>query len=101
MTPDEFQDRRALDVKFTGGLAWTAGAKWATQALTWASVLAVARLVSKEDYGIGDMAGMFVNITNVLAEFGIGTAVLHMPELDRKTLGQLHMFSMLLCSGFF
>ncbi|HEY1755182.1 MAG TPA: lipopolysaccharide biosynthesis protein [Bryobacteraceae bacterium] len=101
MTSDEFQDRRALDVKFTGGLAWTAGAKWTTQALTWASVLAVARLLSKEDYGIGDMAGMFVNITNVLAEFGIGTAVLHMPGLDRKTLGQLHMFSMLLCTGFF
>jgi teichuronic acid exporter len=101
MTPDKLQDQRNLDAKFAGGLAWTAGAKWATQLLTWASVLAVARLLSVSDVGIGEIAGMFVGITNVLAEFGIGTAVLHMPELDRRTLGQLHLFSMLLCTGIF
>jgi teichuronic acid exporter len=101
MTPDKLQDQRNLDAKFAGGLAWTAGAKWATQLLTWASVLAVARLLSQADVGIGEIAGMFVGITNVLAEFGIGTAVLHMPELDRRTLGQLHLFSMLLCTGIF
>jgi PST family polysaccharide transporter len=101
MTPDKLQDQRNLDAKFAGGLAWTAGAKWATQLLTWASVLAVARLLSQADVGIGEIAGMFVGITNVLAEFGIGTAVLHMPELDRKALGQLHLFSMLLCTAIF
>src|SRR5580704_1021057 len=101
MTPDKLQDRRNLDARFAGGLAWTAGAKWATQMLTWASVLAVARLLSPSDYGVGEIAGMFFGITNVLAEFGIGTAVLHMPELDRKTLGQLHLFSLLLCTGIF
>ena len=69
--------------------------------LTWASVLAVARLLSPSDYGVGEIAGMFFGITNVLAEFGIGTAVLHMPELDRRTLGQLHLFSLLLCTGIF
>jgi len=92
---------RNLDTAFVGGLAWTAGAKWVTQALTWASVFVVAHLLSTADYGIGEIAGMFFAITNVLAEFGIGTAVLHMPELDRKALGQLHLFSLLLCTGIF
>ena len=101
MTPEKLQDQRNLDARFAGGLAWTAGAKWATQVLTWASVLAVARLLSPSDYGVGEIAGMFVGITNVLAEFGVGTAVLHMPELDRRTLGQLHLFSLLLCTGIF
>ncbi len=99
MTPDQTQDRRSLDARFAGGLAWTAGAKWATQFLTWASVLIVARLLSPSDYGVGEVAGIFLGITNVLAEFGVGTAVLHMPDLDRKTLGQLHLFSLLLCAG--
>src|ERR1019366_10013922 len=101
MTPDKLEDRRSLDTKFAGGLAWTAGAKWATQILTWASVLAVARLLSPADFGVGAIAGIFLGLTNVLAEFGIGTAVLHMPELDRRTLGQLHLFSLFLCAGIF
>lgn len=99
--PDALQEQRQLDVKFAGGLAWTAGAKWATQVLTWGSVVVVARLLSQADVGVGEIAGMFYVITNVLAEFGVGTAVLHMPELDRKTLGQLNLFSMLLCTGIF
>jgi len=101
MTQDKLSDHRNLDTAFAGGLAWTAGAKWATQILTWASVVMVARLLSPGDYGVGEIAGMFLGITNVLAEFGIGTAVLHMPELDRRTLGQLHLFSVLLCTGIF
>ncbi len=94
-------DHRKLDSAFASGLAWTASAKWATQILTWASVIAVARLLTPTDFGIGEMAGAFTVITNVMAEFGVGTAVLHMPELSRKTLSQLHMFSCLLCSGAF
>ncbi len=99
--PNKALDQRNLDTAFAGGLAWTAGAKWATQLITWASVFVVARLLSPTDYGIGEIAGMFFGLTNVLAEFGIGTAVLHMPELDRKALGQLHLFSLLLCTGIF
>ena len=100
MTPDN-QDHRHLDVKFAGGLAWTAGAKWATQILTWASLLAVARLLSPADYGVGEMAGTLTGVSNVMAEFGIGTAVLHMPELSRKALAQLNAFSCLVGGGVF
>lgn len=99
--PDTNRSRASLDAKFAGGLAWTAGAKWATQFLTWGSTIAIAHILFPADVGIAEIAGIFFSITNVLAEFGIGTAVLHMPELDRKTLGELHLFSMLLCSGIF
>jgi teichuronic acid exporter len=101
VSPDRHEEQRKLDVRFAGGLAWTAGAKWATQFLTWGSTVAIARILFPADVGIAEIAGIFNNITNVLAEFGIGTAVLHMPELDRRTLGQLHLFSMFLCTGIF
>jgi O-antigen/teichoic acid export membrane protein len=65
------------------------------------SIFIVARLLSPTDFGIGEMAGAFTVITNVMAEFGVGTAVLHMPELTRKTLAQLHLFSCLLCAVIF
>jgi PST family polysaccharide transporter len=101
MTPDKFQEQRKMDARFAGGLAWTAGVKWTTQIFTWMSVAAVARLLLPADVGLAGLAGVFLGITNVMAEFGIGTAVLHMPELDRRTLGQLHSFSLLLCTGVF
>jgi len=99
MTQDKLNDQRRLDASFAGGLAWTAGAKSATQIFSWISVLVIARILAPGDYGIGEIAGIFVALTNVLAEFGLGTAVLHMPELERRTLGQLHLFSMFLSSG--
>src|SRR5580698_1161496 len=95
------QDQRSLDSQFARGLAWTASSKWATQFFIWTSLLATAHLLSPADLGIGGMAGIYFNLTNMLAEFGVGTAVLHMPELDRGALGQLHAFSILLCSGIF
>ena len=101
MTPDKLQDQRNLDARFAGGLAWTVGAKWATQVITWTSLLAVTRLLSTSDYGVGEMAGTLTVVSNVMAEFGVGTAVLHMPELSRKALAQLHLFSCLLCTGVF
>jgi O-antigen/teichoic acid export membrane protein len=92
---------RKLDRVFAGGVAWSAGAKAVTQLLTWASVLVAARLLSPADFGLTAMAGVFLNVTNVMAEFGIGTAVLQMQELEPEVVAQLHSFSCLLCAAIF
>ena len=98
-TADE--QRRELDIRVLRGLSWTAGAKWATQLITWGSLLFLVRILTPADYGIGAMAGTLAIVSNVMAEFGVGTAVLHMPELSRRTLAQLHLYSCLLCTGVF
>ncbi|MCU1330432.1 MAG: lipopolysaccharide biosynthesis protein [Bryobacterales bacterium] len=82
-------------------MAWTAGAKWVTQLASWASLIYVARTLSQADYGIGEMAGYFFAITNTMAEFGVGTSVLHMTELDDSKVHQLHGFSLLLCCAIY
>jgi PST family polysaccharide transporter len=90
------QSPRTLDRQFVGGLAWTASSKWLTQGLTWVSVLIVARLLSPADFGMVELAGVAVIIGNVLAEFGIGSAVVQMRELDRNALAQLNLVSVTL-----
>src|SRR5437016_7912815 len=87
-----------LDHAIVHGLAWTAGAKWMTQLITWASVLASARLLSPSDFGLVEMAAYFTSVTNLLAEFGIGAAVLQMPELDRRVVAQLNTISVVFCT---
>ena len=70
----------------------------ATQLLSWGSLFIVARLLTTADFGISEMASYFAILTSVLAEFGVGTAVLQMQELERKTLVQLNTFSCLLAT---
>src|SRR5690348_10614454 len=90
-----------LDRAFVGGLAWTAGAKWVTQFVTWASVLISARLLSPADFGVMEMAGFVFIVTNVLAEFGVGTAVVQMRELTRHELSQLNTVALIFNSAAF
>lgn len=84
-----------LDRAFAGGLAWTAGAKWVTQMVSWVALLFSARLLSPTVFGAVEMASFVTVLTNILAEFGIGSSVLQMRELDRRTLGQLNSVSLL------
>lgn len=72
------------------GLAWTTGAKLATQILTWGSVFFAARMLTPADFGMIEMVGLTSTVAQVLAEFGLGGAVLQMRELDRVRLRQIH-----------
>ena len=94
----QMSEHGKLDRAFAGGLAWTAGAKAMTQLFSWVSILVIARLLSPAEFGIMDMAGFFVGLTNILAEFGVGTAVLQMHELDRTALRQLNAASVAMCA---
>lgn len=93
MSSEQPESAGRLDRTFMGGLAWTAGSKWLTQGLTWLSVLIVARLLSPSDFGLVEMAGVFIVIANVLAEFGIGSAVVQIRGLGEEVLAQLNSLS--------
>lgn len=84
-----------LDKEFVGGIAWTAAAKWISQLVSWPSVIIAARFLSPSDFGTVDMAGFYFTLTNVLAEFGVGTAVLQMRELDSKAIAQMNTVSLM------
>src|SRR5579864_6830441 len=88
-------ERRKLDRAFVGGVAWTAGAKWLSQLLSWPAVVICARLLSPADFGIVEMAGFYFIVTNVVAEFGVGMAVLQMQELDTVIVAQLNTVALM------
>jgi PST family polysaccharide transporter len=88
-------DTRKLDRAFIGGVGWTAGAKWLSQLISWPSMLIMANLLSPSDFGLVEMAGFYITVTNVMAEFGIGMAVLQMRELDRRVTAQLNTLAVL------
>jgi O-antigen/teichoic acid export membrane protein len=95
------QEKRNLDRTFVGGLGWTVGAKWATQLCTWASIMIVARILSPADFGTVDMAGYYVGLTSIIAEFGVGAAVLQMRELEGRALAEMNTVALLFSASVF
>ena len=84
-----------LDRSFARGLAWTSGARWASQLVSWLSTFLVARLLVPADYGLVGMATVFLGLVRLLSEFGLGTAVVTLRDLDRRQIAQLNGLAVL------
>jgi O-antigen/teichoic acid export membrane protein len=67
---------QSLDRSLVSGIAWTGGTKWATQILSWAATLVVARILSPADYGLMGMATVYLGLVLLINEFGLTTAIL-------------------------
>ncbi|GAC1648830.1 MAG: lipopolysaccharide biosynthesis protein [Gemmatimonadaceae bacterium] len=97
--PDQ---QRALDRSLLVGVAWTAGAKWLTQALSWASTLLVARLLSPADYGLFGMAMVYIGFVAPIYDLGLGAAIVqrHGVTEDPEQIARLGGLSLLYGAGF-
>jgi PST family polysaccharide transporter len=80
---------RELDHSLLRGVAWTGGIKWASQLLTWASTLVVARFVRPADYGIVGMAVLYLGLIGLVGEFGLGAAIITMHDMPEEQIAQL------------
>ena len=89
-------DRAALDRSLIRGIAWTGAIKWLTQIVAWVSTLAVARLLSPDDYGLVGMAAVYLGLLTMLSEAGLGTTIIAMRELRGSRLAQMHTLSVLI-----
>jgi PST family polysaccharide transporter len=83
------------------GIAWTGGAKWISQIVTWASTILVARILSPDDYGLVGMAAVFMGLVTLLSEFGLGSALVTLRSLDDRQVSQLNTLSVLVGVGAF
>jgi PST family polysaccharide transporter len=80
---------------------WTGAAKWGTQALSWASTIIVARLLSPADFGLVSMATVYLGLLTLVSEFGVGTAVVSLRDLDENQVAQLNTLAILVGIGSF
>lgn len=88
--------RGALDRSLLRGIAWTGGVRWASQLLTWASTLVVARALVPGDYGIVGMATVFTGLVTLVSEFGLGASMVMLRDLDARQARQINTLSILL-----
>ena len=91
---------RELDQSLLRGIAWTGATRWATQLLSWASTLVVARLLSPTDYGLVGMALVYLGFVQLVNEFGLGAAIVTRRDLNEDQIARLGGFALLLGCGF-
>ncbi len=87
---------RGLDSHLVGSIAWTAGIKWASQILAWASMLVLARLLTPYDFGLVGMAEVYLGLVGLISEFGLGTAIITMRDLSDEQVSELNSASLFL-----
>jgi O-antigen/teichoic acid export membrane protein len=81
---------RALDRRLIHGVTWTGAVKGVTLLLSWLSTIAVARILSPADYGLVAMATVYIGLTTMVTDFGLGSAIVALRDLDDNLKAQLH-----------
>jgi teichuronic acid exporter len=76
---------------------WSAGAKLASQSLSWVITIVVIRLLRPEDYGLMAMATIFVGLLTLFNELGLGAAIIQRPSIDDTLIRQA--FGLILLSN--
>jgi len=87
--------------KVLSGLYWTGAARLLGQIWSWAITIVVIRLLTPADYGLLAMATVFVEFFGMMAQFGVGTALVQAAEIDERKLRQMFGFAIVVNVGLF
>lgn len=69
-------------------IRWTASARMLSQFFTWVITLIVIRLLTPADYGLLAMATIFLSLLVMVADVGMGPALVQRQELGERELRQ-------------
>jgi len=61
----------APDRSLVHGVAWLGGLKWIVQLVTWTITIAVARMLTPQDYGLVSMAVVLLGFAIALARYSV------------------------------
>ncbi|PYM98888.1 MAG: hypothetical protein DME07_21615 [Candidatus Rokuibacteriota bacterium] len=67
-------------------LSWLVWSRGAIQLLSLLSTLVVTRLLAPEDYGLMALVGVWTYAVALIAEMGLGVAIVQFPELEEREL---------------
>jgi O-antigen/teichoic acid export membrane protein len=95
ITSSSTPSSRSMDQALIHGFAWTAGARWASQLLSWAVTLVVAKVLDPADYGVVGMSVLVLSLVAMIDGFGVTTAIVTLRDLTEDDLRRLNAFAVL------
>lgn len=76
------------------GTLWLGGSRAITQVVTWLITLFVVRLLSPSEYGLFGFATLVTGIADLIAELGLGAAIIQKRDLDSDAFDTIFWMSM-------
>lgn len=89
LAPPSSEAIQALDRSLFAGIAWTALARWAAQAISWASMFYVARILTPSDFGLIAMSMIPIGLARLIEDLGLDTIVVQDRTLSEEKVSQL------------
>ena len=90
------QEPFSLKARVARSMFWIAWSRAALQILIFATTLAVAHILVPADYGVMALASFWTGIAGMLAEMGLGTAIIQFRDLDRQEIDTCFWITMTL-----
>jgi O-antigen/teichoic acid export membrane protein len=95
------QESLSLRVRVARSMFWIAWSRGALQLLTFATTIFIARILLPDDYGVMALATSFTAHAGMLAEMGLGSAIIQFRDLNRRELDTCFWITMALALVFF
>jgi O-antigen/teichoic acid export membrane protein len=88
----------SLKARVARSIFWLAWSRGVVQVLSFAATVLIARILAPADYGVMALAGVFIGSANMLAELGLGRAIIQFRDLDRRELDTCFWLTMSLAT---
>jgi teichuronic acid exporter len=90
------EEKSSLKARVAHSMFWLAWSRGALQVLTFATTLLVARILVPADFGVVALASNFTGHAGMLADMGLGSAIIQFRDLDRRELNTCFWITMAL-----
>ena len=84
--------------RIASSIFWLAWSRGVLQVLSFATTLLVARILVPADYGVMALAGTLTGSVAILAEMGLGAAIIQFRDLDRREIDTCFWITMTLAT---
>lgn len=83
-----------LGQRVVSALKWMAAARLLSQLASWVITIVVIRLLAPDDYGLMAMAMAVITFLNLLAEMGMGAALIQKRDLDQGLVREAYTLAL-------
>jgi len=87
--------------RMLNSVVWTGAATWATQLITWAYMIVLARMLTPADFGLIGMANLLLEILTVASQFGVSAAIVMLRDLTQDQISQLNTVALMSSAALF
>jgi O-antigen/teichoic acid export membrane protein len=91
----------SLRARIAHSMFWIAWSRGALQLLGFATTLLVARMLAPADYGVMALAAFWTGTIGMVAEMGLGAAIIQFRDLDRREIDTCFWITMILATAGF